>query len=172
MDASQLNESMSQAAHLPSRPSALNAFREMARSELQALERVSAVTREEVTSDETRSEGKYDTRSTEASYLARGQAWRIASVRQLVAWLDALPDTPPESSVACIGSLVALEGDDMEFLLLGPVGGSKITINGIVLRLISPDSPVGAKIIGLQAGDDIEVRRPSGRAEFTVIEIG
>ena len=174
MDTSQLNTRMSQfeppSSSLPSRASVLSAFREMVREELDALERVSAVTREEVTSDETRSEGKYDTRSTEASYLARGQAWRIASLRQLAAWINALPNTPPQSAVACIGSLVALEGEEIEYMLLGPVGGSKI--DGCVVRLISPDSPVGSKVVGLQPGDDFEVKRPSGRAEFSVIEIG
>ena len=176
MDTSQLNARMPQveppSSSLPSRASVLSAFREMVREELDALERVSAVTREEVTSDETRSEGKYDTRSTEASYLARGQAWRIASLRQLAAWINALPDTPPQSAVACIGSLVALEGDEIEYMLLGPVGGSKIETDGFVVRLISPDSPVGSKVVGLQPGDDFEVKRPSGRAEFSVIEIG
>jgi len=150
----------------------LNAFRKSVEGELAAIERVSAITREEVTSEETRSEGKYDTRATEASYLARGQAWRIASLRQLAAWLDALPDSPPQSGVVCIGSLVVLEGDDVEFLLLGPTGGSKVTTDGVVVRLISPESPVGAKVVGLQAGDDFEVKRPNGRAEFTVTAIG
>ena len=57
---------------LPPRPVFLARLNAVLAHELEAVERISSVTREEVTSDETRSEGKYDTRATEASYLARG----------------------------------------------------------------------------------------------------
>jgi transcription elongation GreA/GreB family factor len=137
------------------------------------LERVGAVTREEVTSDETRSEGKYDTRSTEASYLARGQAWRITSLRQLSAWFQALPDEGPASNApVCLGALVAVEAERVEFLFLAPVGGSQVEVDGHRVRVISPDSPLGKKLIGRRAGEDFAFERPSGKAEFSLLAVG
>ena len=76
---------------------------------LDAVERTAAMARDEVASEETKPEGKYDTRATEASYLARGQAWRVAALRRLRAWFDTLdPNRAPE--VVTVGSLVSLSG--------------------------------------------------------------
>ncbi len=51
----------------------VEAFRTVLTEELSAVERVAAMARDEVSSEETKQEGKYDTRATEASYLARGR---------------------------------------------------------------------------------------------------
>jgi transcription elongation GreA/GreB family factor len=166
-----------QIAGLPPRALVVEALRAAIATELSALERVSAVTREEVTSDETRSEGKYDTRSTEASYLARGQAWRIAASRQLHAWFQALPDTLPSTDGrAHLGSLVAVECEantpaTTDYLFLAPVGGTRVEVNGQTIRVISPDSPLGQVLVGLEEGEDFEFTRPAGKAEFTLTEV-
>ena len=60
---------------------AIEAFRASLSTELDAVERVAAMARDEASSAETKQEGKYDTRATEASYLARGQAERIVALR-------------------------------------------------------------------------------------------
>jgi transcription elongation GreA/GreB family factor len=162
---------------LPARASVVECLRAATAQELEALERVSAVTREEVTSDETRSEGKYDTRSTEASYLARGQAWRIAAARQLNAWFQALPDTlPTENKRAHLGSLVAIQCESNEpptidVLFLAPVGGTRVNIGDLCVRVISPDSPLGRVLIGLEEGDAFQFNRPAGQGEFTLLEV-
>jgi transcription elongation GreA/GreB family factor len=155
----------------------IQALRAAIATELDALERVSAVTREEVTSDETRSEGKYDTRSTEASYLARGQSWRIAASRQLNAWFQALPDTKPSADGrAHLGSLVAVACEantpvTTDYLFLAPVGGTRVEVNGQPIRVISPESPLGQVLVGLEEGEDFEFTRPAGKAEFTLVEV-
>ena len=60
-----------------SRAKAIAAILAEVSAELSAMESLAGDARDEATSGETKSEGKYDTRATEASYLARGQAWRI-----------------------------------------------------------------------------------------------
>ena len=156
---------------LPPRTSFLETLRAQLHQELEAIERVSSVTREEVTSDETRSEGKYDTRATEASYLARGQAWRIAQLRQLVSWCSQLSDTPPSTEYACLGSLVLVETDDLFLYFLAPVGGTKITLNERVVRLVSPQSPIGQTMLGMQVDDEGLFESPSGPQPLALIEV-
>ena len=162
---------------LPARSLVVQHLQTATAQELAALERVSAVTREEVTSDETRSEGKYDTRSTEASYLARGQAWRIAAARQLNAWFQSLPDTlPTKDKRAHIGSLVAIQCESNEpptidVLFLAPVGGTRVDVGDLCVRVISPESPLGRVLIGLEEGDEFQFKRPAGKAEYTLLEV-
>ena len=62
---------------------AIDALLKTVSAELAALESIASEARDEATSSETKAEGKYDTRATEASYLARGQAWRIVELKRL-----------------------------------------------------------------------------------------
>ena len=52
---------------IPSKNAARSALRDAIQAELDAVERVAAMARDEVSSAETQQEGKYDTRATEAS---------------------------------------------------------------------------------------------------------
>ena len=79
---------MSAPASTPDKARIVAALLEQVQAELDGMEAVAEAARDEATSSETKAEGKYDTRATEASYLARGQAWRIVSLRKQVAWLS------------------------------------------------------------------------------------
>lgn len=154
---------------LPSKTEVLAALRAALADELAAVERIAAAARDETTSAETKQEGKYDTRATEASYLARGQAWRVAELRQLAAWFANLPAT--ERDVAGVGALVALSGARDELVFVAPVGGLKATVAGTRVRVISPKSPLGAALTGLEADDGFELDTPRGTVEYEVVEV-
>ena len=149
----------------------IQSLRDKLVSELEAEESVAAATRSEVGSDETKQEGKYDTRATEASYLARGQAWRVAELRRLVAWFAVFDphQTPPRTIGP--GSLVRLDGARAGWFLLGPVGGPSTEVEGVPIRLISPKSPLGQAMLGQETEDWFEVSTPAGMAECEVCEI-
>jgi transcription elongation GreA/GreB family factor len=157
---------------LPSKNAAREALRDAVQVELDAVERVAAMARDEVSSAETRQEGKYDTRATEASYLARGQAWRVAALRRLRAWFD-LPVPPPEhEGVVDVGSLVALaRGERRSLVLLLPSGGATTELDGQPLLGISPRSPLGAAMMGLEADDAFEVRTPGGVQSWEILAV-
>ena len=157
---------------LPSRARFIEQYNIALMGELHALERVSDVTREEVTSDETRSEGKYDTRSTEASYLARGQAWRIAQLRQLVAWADQLSTTPPSNTVVCLGSLAQIESEEIAHYFVAPAGGTRITVDEQTVRVVSPDSPLGKALIGIGVDEDFQFESPAGTQSMCLLNLG
>lgn len=149
----------------------IEAFRTALAAELDAVERVAAMARDEVSSAETKQEGKYDTRATEASYLARGQAWRVAELRRLKAWFDVFDSARPGRETIGVGSLVQLDGARSGWFLLGPVGGPTAEVDGTVVRLISPKSPLGKAMGGLEAEDWFEVTSPTGVVEYEVLGV-
>ncbi len=137
--------------------------------ELEAVERVAAMARDEVSSAESKQEGKYDTRATEASYLARGQAWRVAELRRLQAWFEVLEDTP--HARARVGSLLQLDGPRPGWVLLAPIGGPQLDVGGVPVRVVSPSSPLGRALLGLEAGDGAEVDSPQGPVDYEVVAL-
>lgn len=145
----------------------VEALRVALRDELAAVERVAAMARDEVGNSETKSEGKYDTRSTEASYLARGQAWRVVELRRLVAWIEAFEPQPREQ--VTIGALVRVEPGG--WLFLAPVGGHTVSVGDQRVRVISPASPLGQAMGELEAGDAFEVETPRGEIDHEVLEV-
>jgi transcription elongation GreA/GreB family factor len=136
------------------------------------MESLAEMARDEATSSETKSEGKYDTRATEASYLARGQAWRIAELRQLVAWLTSdIATRTLTDPVVQVGTLVRIEGARSELVFVAPIGGAKTTIDGETIRVISPASPLGSAMVELEVGDGFEVESPRGVLDYEVVAV-
>ena len=159
-------------AMLPDKLQVLATLRTALTTELDTLESLAASSREEVTSDETRQEGQYDTRATEASYLARGQATRIAELRRLAAWVDVFDTAAPlDPPVAQVGALVQIEGERTDVLFIAPAGGNRLTVEGVTVRVISPASPLGAALADQGLEDAFEVQTPGGLAEFEIVAI-
>lgn len=125
-------------------------------SELEAVERMAAMATEEATGAESKSEGKYDTRATEASYLARGQANRVVALRRLVAWVSAMP--APGARVG-LGSVVQIDEDERRswLLMLPDGGGVVVQVGGEPVRVVTPRSPVGQALVGAEVGDEVEI---------------
>ena len=154
---------------LPDKTLVVNGLLEVAQAELTSMEALAEMARDEATNSETKAEGKYDTRATEASYLARGQAWRITELRQLVAWLNSETATRTLiEPIVQVGALVHIEGPRSEVVFVAPIGGAKTTLDGITIRVISPASPLGAAMSELEAGDVFEVDSPRGVVEYEV----
>ena len=66
------------------------------------------------------------------------------------------------SGVVTVGSKVELEREDGESMTLdiSSVGG------------VSPDSPVGQALIGMKAGDEVEIQAPRGAWKARIISVG
>lgn len=138
-------------------------------AELDGMEAVAEAARDEATSSETKAEGKYDTRATEASYLARGQAWRIVSLRKQVAWLSSnAPLQPLEEPIVQVGALVAVSGPRADLLFVAPIGGGRVEVDGQTVLVISPSAPLGAAMAELETGDTFEVDSPKGLVHYTI----
>lgn len=153
----------------PDKDAVVAALRAALEAELNAVQAVAAMARDEVGSDQSKSEGKYDTRATEASYLARGQAWRIDELQRLSAWFEVLLPTPRRAVE--VGALIELSGPRRDLVFLAPIGGASAEVDGRTVRVISPSSPLGQAMAELEAGDGFEVDSPAGEVSWEITGI-
>jgi transcription elongation GreA/GreB family factor len=121
---------------------------------------------------EGRQEHPKDTRAIEASYLARGLAERVETLREALAQLAALELRAfgPEDVVR-LGALVGLrDEDDGELVyLLAPAGGGEgLAVAGVSVLVVTPKSPLGASLIGARVDQEIEFELPAGKRSAVV----
>lgn len=106
-----------------------------------------------------KAEGKYDTRSLEASYLAAGQARQVTELADAVRLFESLslPDFAMDDPIDA-GALVEVEvaGEPSWFLLAPAGGGVSVTHQGREITLLTPSSALYQKLCGLQVGDTLE----------------
>lgn len=130
------------------------------RRELETLTRAAHDAREEATSVESKSEGKYDMRSQEAAYLAEGQARLAAELAESISihLAQDLPDFS-QNRPAALGALVTLENRGRRSLyFLGPRnGGLEVELNGANILVVTPSSPLGRQLIGRRSGDTVQL---------------
>jgi hypothetical protein len=123
------------------------------------------------TDPDSKAENKYDTRNLEASYLARGQAFRVAETAEALGAFEAMPvrhfslDEP-----IAAGALVCLRSVDGDlFYFIGPAaGGTVVDIDSQEVIVITASSPLGAKLMGRRVGDTFEIN-PGSRASLVGI---
>lgn len=103
-----------------------------------------------------KAEGKYDTRSLEASYLASGQARQVDDLAAAARQFDALtlPDFAPDDPIA-MGALVEadLKGEPVTLLLVPAAGGLMLEVDGREVTLLTPASALYQKLLGMRVGD-------------------
>lgn len=110
--------------------------------------------------EESRAESDKDMRATEASYLARGQALRVAELDVEIARIAALQliAAAPGAAIAA-GALVSLSsprGRRQVFLL--PAGaGRRLVSEGAPISVVTPVSPLGSTLLGAHEGQDVDV---------------
>ena len=157
-----------------SRSQLLNTLRTAAADALEVAERVTRRTIGEATHAESKAENKYDTRSLEASYLARGQAERVGQLRHVHSFLASLDDTTPHDAIG-VGTFAQLEDEDghIRWLLVAPVGGGlEAEVDGTTVSLVTPKAPLGRSLLGLEADDDVELEHgPRSGQVWTILRI-
>jgi transcription elongation GreA/GreB family factor len=109
---------------------------------------------------EARAETKWDTCGLEQSYLARGLAKQF---EMLAGQVEALRSfVPPDCTGKAIGegALVETEmdGETFLFFLLNCGGGTEVEVDGREITVITPESPVGAALMGRRPGETYSFR--------------
>lgn len=131
------------------------------KAQLSLMQAATAEARENATGDETRSEGKYDTRAIEASYLASAQAGQVASLSQAIDMLSRFePRAFDEQEAIAPGALVEADDDgEITYYLLAPAGGGcTIDYQGFDCTVLAPESPLYQQLLGSCEGDLLEER--------------
>ena len=125
--------------------------------------------------EEARSEDSHDTRATEESYLARGQAQRVADLEMDRATLRSLVPLDFRAGRPIAGTaLVALEDEDERVIvvLLAPgAGGQTVTVGGTTVRVVTPSAPLAQALLGKEEGDDVEVKAGRTAKEYVIVAV-
>ncbi|MBC8211504.1 MAG: GreA/GreB family elongation factor [Gammaproteobacteria bacterium] len=120
-------------------------------------------------------DNKYDTLGLEASYLAQGQAKRVANCEANLAIFARLKITHFTSQTAIsLGALIYLMDDkgSEQVLFLAPVsGGVKINFSGLNITLITPSAPLGKKLMGCYVDDKIEIELTGQKNHYDITAI-
>ncbi|MBB08499.1 MAG: hypothetical protein CMN03_09570 [Roseibacillus sp.] len=142
-----------------SKSTLIRSIRSMLEDQLAVMQVAADEARENATGDETRSEGKYDTRAIEASYLASAQAEQVASLSQSIDMLSRFdpPAFAGEDPIAP-GALVEADCDgEITYYLLAPAGGgSTVGHEGFDCTVLAPESPLYQHLLGSHRGDLLE----------------
>ena len=139
---------------------------EVERGTRRALDAAQAATHED-----NKPEGDKDMRSTEASYVARGQAARVHVLESARAKLSVVPlrDFAPGDEIA-VGALVDVEhrGARTTYYVVPAAGGIRLDIAGREFHTLATTSPLGKAMLGLQEGDLAEVETPQGLRSYVI----
>lgn len=144
-------------------------------AELAGAQRAHAAAVEGATHTEARAENPKDTRGLEQSYLARGQAQRVAELEAGLAAVIALgvrrfAATEPIAA----GALVTVEADgehdrETRRLWIAPHGGGTALAHGV--QVVTPSAPLGRALLGKRIDDEIELRLPGGQRTLIVVDV-
>ena len=113
------------------------------------------------TDEQSKAEGKYDTRAIEASYLARGQSIQAREIMQALQQYETLPVRDFIATAPIdIGAVVELEGKSgRTFYFVGPRGGgTEVECEGRTVLVLTPQSPMGQQLVGRKCGERLQIK--------------
>jgi hypothetical protein len=109
---------------------------------------------------EAKAESKWDTCGLEQSYLARGHAKQFETLAGQVEELRSFIPSSFSGKPIGAGALAETEmdGETFLFFLLNCGGGTELEVDGREITVITPESPVGAALVGKRQGDAYSFR--------------
>ena len=157
---------------LPNKSAVIEALRAQLARALSSMASAAANTREGVTHEDARAEGDKDMRSTEQSYVARGQAMRVEDLAESLQRFEttAWPSFDSESPLRA-GALIGVLVDDEEekfFFLVPYGGGTTVRIGKVEVTVVTPSSPVGGALLGKRVGDSFELTTRGQMREWSI----
>ena len=132
-------------------------------AELHGAVKASKDAAEYATNEESRADSQWDTQGLEASYLAAGQAGQArqwaAAIEDLRSRREALLQARDQIAH---GALFSCDFGDVPeyFFFAGVAGGQTVNIEDTKVTVITPQSPMIARLRGLKAGESF--RLPNG----------
>lgn len=150
-------------------------LREQLTRDIAVLTQAALSAREAATHEDAKPENDKDTRAIEAGYLAGAQAERVRDLEKTnnvlgMLSLRAFADSDP----VALAALVEVECDDARTTyFLAPVGGGMRGRAGErEIQVITPQSPMGQKLLGQTVGEAFEltVQRKLRQYEITGVQ--
>ena len=143
----------------------VQAFIASLQNDVDSVVAAARATHDAATHPEAKPENDKDTRALEAGYLAGAQSARAAELQQHLA---AVARTDISGF-----SLVTLQETtakkSLVVLLSKWGGGQKVDVDGVVVQIITPHSPIGMAVAEQAAGSEVEVEMGPRVRRFTVV---
>lgn len=136
----------------------ITALRQQLEAKIAVMKSALADSSESASGDETKSEGKYDTRAIEAAYLAEAQAGQVALAEESLATFERFDPRAYEiNEEVGPGALVEVDQEgEICFYLLAPTGGGLMTeYLGCDVTVITPDSRLYQELTEKKMGDQL-----------------
>lgn len=143
-------------------------------AELESYGKAARAAHAEATHEQSKAENKYDTRGLEAAYLARGQSKQMAEVEQAIEQFQKLVVQEFGAKAPIdLSALVELEGQgERNFYLIGPrAGGTEVTHDKKTIMVLTPQSPLGEKLVGKKQGDFVEMQFGAGKERYKIVSV-
>lgn len=149
----------------------LQALIDNLKQELKEVEEIAKSSKDMVTQGDLKSDGKYDTRAIEASYLAGAQLKRVEEIKIDIQMLEEIE--LQKSSKLQMGSLALIEhkGQERYYFLTSTSGGTMLTIDGHPVLVISVFSPLGSEALGLCEGESFEIETPKEMRQYKILKV-
>ena len=129
---------------------------------------------EYTTKGDIKSDGKYDTRATEAGYLAGAQKRRVEELKNDLNRLRAFPIKAFSSEKGVgVGALIELECENrVSYYFISPsLGGETLKLKGTSIQIISQNSPISIAAFGLNQEDSFELETPRGLKVYYIVSL-
>jgi transcription elongation GreA/GreB family factor len=157
----------------PDKASLLQELTTVLRRERDIVQSAQREAQQAVTHEESRAESDKDMRSTEASYLARGQAERVVALDRDVLLVERmLLASFGDGDAIAVSALVELRADDgrRSTVFLAPAGGGTRLRDGTV-RVVTPSSPLGVALVGAARGEHVVVEQGDRELGYEIIAV-
>ena len=156
------------------KPDLIKAIVASLKESLAKLDRAARASHAEATHESSKAENKYDTRGLEAAYLAGGQARQARELAESIKLFETLPLKDFSKGVGIdLSALVELEmNGETNLYFLGPRnGGLEFAYEGREICVITPQSPLGAAIIGRAAGESWTVKSKDVSTKYRILSV-
>ncbi|MSU04491.1 MAG: hypothetical protein EXS23_04535 [Pedosphaera sp.] len=148
----------------------LEKIRTKLEQDLEMYFKVARASHEEATDPQNKAENKYDTRGLEAAYLAGGQVRQAAETEAvLICFRQLVPRKFEPNDAIDLTALVEVKfGTETTYFFIAPRGGGlEVMLGKVEITVLTPQSPLGEKLMGRKAGDTLQKR--SGQTQHQLI---
>jgi hypothetical protein len=152
----------------------IDAIVDQIEKELEVAINAAKVAHQDATNEESKPENEYDTRALEASYVARGQAQRVAELKEALYDFKhiALQKFNSDSAITAT-ALIDVECDDKKNTLffMPKGGGIAVVVDGIRVQVVTPSTPLGEALLQTKKGDLVTVDLGKTEKEYEIIDV-
>lgn len=126
-----------------------------------------------VIDEDNKPENQYDTRGLEASYLARGQAERVAELKECLndfknAVVRNYTEDTPLGPTALVEVMSLNSEETKTFFFMPKGGGLTLRYNQTPIQVVTASSPIGRALVGKKVGDLINYSVGNNQREYEI----